>query len=131
MLYSKKVIQHFTRPHNWGRLKNADAKATVRNPKCGDLTHIYIKVGKNKGEEEIIKDIGFETLGCGAAIATSSAMTDMVKNKTLDEALKITLQDLADELEGLPPAKMHCGRLATEALRKAIKKYQDRGLGKK
>jgi len=124
MRYSKKVIQHFTHPHNWGKLKNADAEAAVVNPVCGDSICIYIKVGKNKREEEIIKNIKFETLGCGAAIATSSAMTDMAKNKTLDKALKITLQDLADELEGLPPAKMHCGRLATNALRKAIKKYK-------
>ncbi|MCD6149871.1 iron-sulfur cluster assembly scaffold protein [bacterium] len=131
MLYSKKVIQHFTHPHNWGKLKNADAETAVINPVCGDSISIYIKVSKNKKGEEIIKDIKFETLGCGAAIATSSAMTDMAKNKTLDKALKITLQDLADELEGLPPAKMHCGKLATGALRKAIKKYRDRGLGKK
>lgn len=130
MLYSKKVIQHFTHPHNWGKLKDADAEATVVNPVCKDSICIYIKVGQNKRGEEIIKDIKFETLGCGAAIATSSAMTDMVKNKTLDKASRITLQDLADELEGLPPAKMHCGKLATSALRKAIEKYQDRGLDK-
>ena len=131
MRYSKKVIRHFTHPHNWGKLKNADAESTIRNPVCGDLMSIYIKVGQNKRGEKIIKDIKFETLGCGAAIATSSAMTDMAKNKTLNKALKITLQNLADELEGLPPAKMHCGKLAISTLQKAIKKYQDRGINKK
>lgn len=131
MHYSKKLIRHFTHPHNWGALKNADAEASVRNPICGDTTRIYIRVGKNKRGEEIIKNIKFETLGCGAAIATASAMTEMVKNKKLDSALKITLQDITKELEGLPSAKMHCGKLAINALRKAVKKYQDRELDTK
>ncbi len=126
MQYSQKVIQHFIHPQNWGKLKNANAKAVVRNPICGDLMRLFIKIEKNKREEEIIKDIKFETLGCGAAIATSSVMTGIAKNKTLEQAMKISLKDISDELEGLPPAKRHCGKLAINALRKAIKKYKKR-----
>lgn len=122
--YSKKVLQHFMRPHNQGRIKNADAVAVVGNPVCGDIMRLYIKVDKNKKREDIIKDIKFETLGCGAAIATSSMITDMAKEKTLDEALKISRNDVADELDGLPPVKMHCSNLAAEALHKAVTEYK-------
>ena len=123
MPYSKKVIQHFTKPHNQGVIKNADGVGTVGNPVCGDIMKLYIKVSK-KGEKEIIEDVKFETLGCGAAIATSSMVTDLAKGKTLEEAEKITRQNVADELEGLPPTKMHCSNLAADALHEAIKDYK-------
>ncbi|MFA5777554.1 MAG: Fe-S cluster assembly scaffold protein NifU [Parcubacteria group bacterium] len=126
MPYSKKVIQHFTKPHNQGVIKNADGIGTVGNPVCGDIMKLYIKVAKNKKGEEIIEDIKFETLGCGAAIATSSMVTDLAKGRTLEEAEKITRQDVANELEGLPPTKMHCSNLAADALRKAIENYKNK-----
>ena len=122
--YSKKVIDHFTRPHNQGKLKTADGVGTVGNPKCGDIMRMYLKIEKNKKGEEIIKDIKFETLGCGAAISTSSMATDLAKGKTIEEALKITNKLVAEELGGLPTAKMHCSNLAADALHKAIKDYQ-------
>ncbi len=122
--YSKKVIDHFTRPHNQGAMKNADGVGTVGNPKCGDIMRMYIKVSKNKKGEEIIKDIKFETLGCGAAISTSSMATDLAKGKTIEEALKITNSSVAEELGGLPTPKMHCSNLAADALKKAIENYQ-------
>lgn len=122
--YSKKVIEHFTRPHNQGEIKKPSGTGTVGNPKCGDIMRMYVKVGKNKSGEEIIKDIKFETLGCGAAISTSSIATDMAKGKTLDEALKITNQMVADELGGLPKVKLHCSNLAADALRRAIEDYK-------
>lgn len=123
MQYSKKVLEYFTKPRNQGALKKSSAQATVGNPKCGDIMRIYIKVEKNEKGEEVITDIGFETLGCGAAIATSSMATEMAKGKTLQEALKITNQMVAEELGGLPSAKMHCSNLAADALRKAIQDY--------
>jgi len=126
MSYSKKVIQHFTKPHNQGAIKNADGVGTVGNPVCGDIMKLYIKVAKNKKGEEIIGDVKFETLGCGAAIATSSMITDLAKGKTLKEAEKITRQNVADELEGLPPTKMHCSNLAADALHEAIKNYKNK-----
>jgi len=125
MPYSKKVIEHFSKPHNQGVIKDADGVGTVGNPTCGDIMKLYIKVSKNK-EEEIIEDIKFETLGCGAAIATSSMITDLAKGKTLEEAEKITRQNVADELEGLPPVKMHCSNLAADALQKAIENYKSK-----
>ncbi|MFH0969599.1 MAG: iron-sulfur cluster assembly scaffold protein [Patescibacteria group bacterium] len=125
-MYSKKVIQYFTKPHNQGIIKNASGVGTVGNPVCGDIMKLYIKVSKNKEGEEYIKDVKFETLGCGAAIATSSMITDLAKGKTLEEAGKITRQNVADELEGLPPTKMHCSNLAAEALQKAIEDYKTR-----
>ncbi len=123
-MYSKKVIEHFTKPHNQGKIKNPDGIGMVGNPVCGDIMRIYIKVGKNNKKKEIIKDIKFETLGCAAAISTSSMITDLAKGKTLDEALKITRNDVAESLEGLPPIKMHCSNLAADGLRKAIKNYR-------
>jgi len=126
MNYSKKVIQHFTKPHNQGRIKNADGTGTVGNPKCGDVMRMYIKVSKNKKGEEIIKDIKFETLGCGAAISTSSMATDLAKGKTITEALQITNQTVAKELGGLPTPKMHCSNLAADALKKAIENYKQK-----
>jgi nitrogen fixation protein NifU and related proteins len=118
-MYSKKVIEHFTKPHNYGKMEEADAVGETGNPVCGDLMKIYIKV-----EGDIIKDIKFETLGCAAAIATSSMTTDLAKGKTLDEAMKISNKDIAKNLEGLPPVKMHCSNLAANALRNAIEKYR-------
>lgn len=124
--YSKKVLEHFTKPHNQGQIADADVVVTVGNPNCGDLMRFYLKVGKNKKGKEIIEDVKFETLGCGAAIATSSMATDLAKGKTLDDALKITRNDIADQLGGLPPAKMHCSMLADQALQKAIKEYREK-----
>ncbi|HAI74253.1 MAG TPA: iron-sulfur cluster assembly scaffold protein [Candidatus Moranbacteria bacterium] len=124
MNYSKKVINHFTHPHNQGVIKNPDGVGMVGNPTCGDLMKIYIKVKKNKNKKEIISDIKFETLGCASAIATSSMITDLAKNKPLDEAKKITRNDVAEALEGLPPVKMHCSNLASDALGEAIKDYE-------
>ena len=125
MQYSKKVLDHFTRPRNQGEIKKADAESVVGNPKCGDIMKIYLKIGKNDRGEEVIEDVKFQTLGCGAAIATSSMATDLVKGKTIDEAMKITNQKVAEELGGLPKAKLHCSNLAADAIRKAIKNYQE------
>jgi nitrogen fixation NifU-like protein len=122
-MYSKKVIEHFTHPHNQGVIKNADGVGMVGNPVCGDLMKIYIKV-KNLKNREVIQDIKFETLGCASAIATSSMITDLAKGKTLDQALKISRNDVADALEGLPPIKMHCSNLAADGLQAAIKNYR-------
>ncbi len=124
MKYSKKVIDHFTKPHNQGVIKNADGIGTVGNPKCGDVMRMYIKVTKNKQGNEIIKDVKFETLGCGAAISTSSMATDLAKGKTLDEVIKLTNKQVAEELGGLPNSKMHCSNLAADALHKAIANYK-------
>ena len=126
MAYSSKVIDHFTHPRNYGSMKDPDAIGEAGNPVCGDMMKIYIKVSKSKKggkTEEILKDIKFETLGCAAAIATSSMITQMAKGKTLESALKITRNQVADELGSLPPIKMHCSNLAAEALHKAIQDY--------
>jgi len=120
--YSEKVLDHFRNPRNVGTLKGENvATGRVGNPVCGDLMEIYIKV-----EDEKIKDIKFKTFGCGSAIATSSMITELVKGKTIDEALKVTRKDVADELDGLPPIKMHCSNLAADALHTAIKNYQSK-----
>ncbi len=123
-MYNEKVLNHFQSPHNQGAIADADGIGQVGNPICGDIMKIYIKVGTNKKGEEIINDIRFETLGCGAAIATSSMLTDMAKGKTLDEALKIGKLDIANELGGLPQAKLHCSVLAHEGLHEAINNYR-------
>lgn len=111
-------MEHFKNPRNMGEIQNADGIGTVGNPVCGDLMTVYIKVKDNR-----LEDIKFKTFGCGAAIATSSMITEMAKGKTLDEALKITRQDVADSLDGLPPIKMHCSNLAADALHSAIQDY--------
>jgi nitrogen fixation NifU-like protein len=116
--YSEKVMEHFRNPRNVGEIKDADGIGRVGNPVCGDLMEIQIKV-----ENNILKDVKFKTFGCGSAIATSSMITEMAKGKTLEEALKITRADVADELGGLPPIKMHCSNLAADALHAAIKDY--------
>ena len=118
-MYSKKVMDHFRNPRNIGEIPDADGIGTVGNPVCGDVMHIYIKVKNN-----IITDIKFKTFGCGAAIATSSMITELAKGKTLEEALKISRADVARSLNGLPPIKMHCSNLAADGLHAAIKDYQ-------
>jgi nitrogen fixation NifU-like protein len=118
--YSEKVLDHFRNPRNVGTLEGEDVVAgEVGNPVCGDLMKVYLKV-----EDDKIADVKFQTFGCGSAIATSSMITEMVKGKTLDEALKVTRQDVADELDGLPPVKMHCSNLAADALHEAINNYK-------
>ena len=125
-MYSKKVYEHFTRPHNQGIIKKPDGVGIVGNPVCGDLMKIYIKVNIQKGKE-VISDVKFETLGCAAAIATSSMVTDLAKGKTIEEAKKITRKNVAENLEGLPPAKLHCSNLAADALHAAIENYENKG----
>jgi len=120
-LYSKKVMQHFKNPKNMGEMKNADGVGEVGNPVCGDIMRVYIKVKNNK-----IEDIKFQTMGCIAAIATSSMVTELAKGKTLEEAKKITNKDVAESLGNLPPIKMHCSNLAANALRKAIEDYEEK-----
>jgi len=121
--YTKKVIEHFKNPHNMGRIKNPDGVGKVGNAVCGDVMWLYIKVGKNKKGREIIKDVKFETYGCVAAIATSSVITDLVKGKPIEEALKFNRQENVKELGGLPPVKIHCSVLAADALYEAIYDY--------
>jgi nitrogen fixation NifU-like protein len=118
-MYSEKVMELFRNPKNMVEIENPDGVGKIGNPKCGDLMELYIKV-----ENDIITDVKFKTFGCAAAIATSSMITEMVKGKTLDEAMKITREDVADELEGLPPVKMHCSNLAADALKAAIEDYR-------
>lgn len=122
--YSEKVVEHFKNPRNVGQIPDADGVGTVGNPICGDLMSIYIKVKDGR-----IEDIKFMTFGCGAAIATSCMITEMAKGKTIEEALKITRKDVAEELDGLPPIKMHCSNLAADALHAAIKDYLEKKSG--
>ena len=117
--YNEKVKDHFFNPRNVGEIKDADGVGTVGNPQCGDIMTIYIKVKDNR-----IDDIKFKTFGCAAAIASTSIATEMVKGKTLNEAEKLTREDVANELGGLPAIKMHCSNLAADALREAIKDYR-------
>jgi nitrogen fixation NifU-like protein len=124
--YSKKVMEHFMNPRNVGVIENPDGYGKVGNPVCGDVMEIYIKV-----KDDIITDIKFRTFGCGSAIATSSMVTELAKGKHIDEAVKITRGDVASELEGLPPQKMHCSNLAADALHEAIKDYKNRRQKKK
>jgi nitrogen fixation NifU-like protein len=119
MQYTNKVIEHFKNPHNQGEMKDADVVGQAGNPVCGDVMKMYLKINKN-----VIKDIKFETLGCAAAIAVSSSLTDLVKGKTLGEALKINKNDIVKDLGGLPQPKIHCSMLGIEALHKAIKEYK-------
>jgi len=125
-MYSPKVMMHFSNPQNVGEIPDADGVGTVGNPVCGDMMTIYLKI-----KDDRIEDIKFKTFGCGAAIATSSMVTIMAKGKTLDEALKITRDDVAKELDGLPPQKMHCSNLAAEALTAAIEDYRKKQAEKK
>jgi len=120
-MYSEKVMDHFINPRNVGEIDDADGIGEVGNAKCGDIMKIYIKV-----ENDVIVDVKFKTFGCGAAIATSSMATEMVKGKTIDEALQITNKAVAEALDGLPPVKMHCSVLAEEALKSAIEDYRNK-----
>lgn len=118
-MYSSKVIDHFKNPHNQGEIEDADAVGQEGNPVCGDIMKIYIKVKEGR-----ISDIKFETLGCAAAIAVSSALTDLAKGKTLDEAMAITKDGIVEDLGGLPAPKIHCSMIGVEALRQAIDNYR-------
>ncbi|MGB9599549.1 MAG: Fe-S cluster assembly scaffold protein NifU [Myxococcota bacterium] len=118
-MYSEKVMDHFKNPRNVGEIQDADGIGEVGNPACGDIMKIYIKVKDNR-----IEDIKFKTFGCGAAIATSSMVTEMVKGKTLEEALTVSNRQVAEALDGLPPIKMHCSNLAADALHAAIEDYK-------
>ncbi len=119
MMYSEKVMEHFSNPRNVGVLKDADGVGEVGNPVCGDMMSFYIKV-----EGDRLSDVKFQTFGCGAAIAVSSMVSEMAMGKTLDEAMQITNQDVADELGGLPGNKMHCSNLGADALHKAIEDFR-------
>ena len=125
-MYSEKVMDHFRNPRNVGEIPDADGVGSVGNPVCGDMMTISIKVKENK-----IADIKFKTFGCGAAVATSSMITELAKGKNLDDAMIITREDVADSLGGLPPVKMHCSNLAADALKEAIKDYRGKKRGKK
>jgi len=121
-MYTSKVLKYFHNPKNLGKIKNADGVGKVGNIACGDMMYLYVKIGKIKGKE-VITNIKFQTFGCVAAIATSSAITEMVKGKTIEEALKVTNKRIIDSLEGLPLIKIHCSVLAIEALAEAIYDY--------
>lgn len=125
-MYSEKVMDHFSNPRNVGEIEDANAVGQVGNPQCGDIMKIYMKIND---ETQIIEDVKFKTFGCGAAIATSSMATELVKGKTVEEALKLTNQAVAEALDGLPPIKMHCSNLAEEAVHAAIANYyESRGM---
>lgn len=122
-MYTEKVIDHFREPHNRGKMENYSAIGKVGNIVCGDVMWLYIKVDKDDTGRDIITDISWETFGCTAAIATSSMVSDLAKGKTVEEAIAVTNQDVASELGGLPPVKMHCSALAADALNEAIHAY--------
>jgi nitrogen fixation NifU-like protein len=124
-MYTEKVMDHFTNPRNVGEIVNADGIGEVGNAKCGDIMRIYLDI-----EGDIIKDVKFKTFGCGAAVATSSMVTEMVKGKTIEEALVISNAAVAEALGGLPPEKMHCSNLAADALHAAIENYRKKLLTK-
>ena len=119
MEYTEQVMDHFMNPRNMGEMEDASGVGTVGNAKCGDIMRIYIKV-----ENDVIVDVKFKTFGCGAAIATSSMATELVKGKTVAEALELTNQAVAEALDGLPPVKMHCSMLAEQAIHAAVEDYQ-------
>lgn len=118
-MYSEKVMDHFSNPRNVGEIENADGVGQVGNPKCGDIMKVYLKI-----ENDVIVDVKFKTFGCGAAVATSSMATELIKGKTLEEASKITNKAVMEALDGLPPAKVHCSVLAEEAVAAAINDYR-------
>lgn len=120
-MYSDKVMDHFSNPRNVGEIDNADGVGEVGNASCGDIMKIFLKV-----EDNVIKDIKFKTFGCGAAIATSSMVTEMAMGKTIDEAMELTNAAVAEALDGLPTQKMHCSNLAADALHEAIKNYKEK-----
>jgi nitrogen fixation NifU-like protein len=118
MLYSDKVMDHFMHPRNVGEIEDASATGTVGNAKCGDIMKVYLKI-----EGDIVVDAKFKTFGCGSAIATSSMATEMIKGRTIDEALSLTNKAVAEALDGLPPVKMHCSLLAEQAVKEAFREY--------
>ena len=120
-LYSEKVMEHFRNPRNVGVIENADGLGEVGNAKCGDIMKIYLKI-----ENDIVTDVKFETFGCGSAIASSSMATEMIRGRSIEEALELTNQAVTEALGGLPPHKVHCSVLAEEAVRAAVKDYYDR-----
>ena len=120
-MYSEKVMDHFMNPRNVGEIEEADGVGEVGNAKCGDIMKMYLKI-----EDGIVIDAKFKTFGCGAAVATSSMSTELIIGKTIDEALEITNKSVAEALDGLPPAKMHCSNLAEEAIKAAIDDYKKR-----
>ena len=124
-MYSETVMDHFKNPRNVGTIEDASGMGEIGNPLCGDMMSIYLEV-----EDEIIKDIKFQTFGCGAAIAVSSMLTEIAKGKTIEEAKKITNKDVAEALDGLPKNKLHCSNLGADALHAAIQDYEDRKAGK-
>ena len=121
--YSKQVIEHFRHPHNFGIIKNATTVGQVGNLACGDVMKLYLKISKNQDGQDFIKDVKFETMGCAAAIATSSVVTDLAKGKTLEEAIRLDNKDVIKSLEHLPDIKIHCSLLAINALNEAIYNY--------
>jgi nitrogen fixation NifU-like protein len=121
IMYSDNVMDHFANPRNVGEIPDANGVGEIGNPTCGDITKIYLKI-----EDNVIKDIKFKTFGCAAAVASSSMLTEMAKGKTLEEALKITDEAVAEMLGGLPPQKMHCSNMAAEAMQKAIEDYKEK-----
>lgn len=129
MVYSEKVMEHFKHPRNMGEMKDADGVGMVGNKVCGDVMKIFIKVGRSGGND-VIKDIRFQTFGCVSAIATTSMATELAKGKTLESASRMTRDDVAKKLGGLPPIKMHCSNLATEALAAAIQDYYAKNASK-
>jgi nitrogen fixation protein NifU and related proteins len=120
-MYSEKVLDHFSNPRNVGEIENPDGIGLVGNPKCGDIMKMYLRI-----ENDIILDAKFKTFGCGAAVATSSMATELIKGKTIEDALKITNEAVAEALDGLPPVKMHCSNLAEEAIKAALEDYMKR-----
>ena len=124
-MYNDKVIEHYNNPRNVGAIEDASGIGEVGNPVCGDIMKMYLKI-----ENNIIVDVKFKTFGCGAAIATSSISTEMIKGKTIEEALKLSNKDVVNELGGLPPVKLHCSVLAEEAIRNAIADYYRKQGGK-
>lgn len=118
-MYSEKVMEHFTNPHNMGEIENPSGVGTVGNARCGDIMRMYFDID----EDGIIKDVKFKTFGCGAAVATSSIATDLVLGKTVEEALEVTNKAVVEALEGLPPQKLHCSILAEEAIHAALWDY--------
>ena len=120
MVYSEKVLDHFQNPRNVGEIPDADGVGMVGNAKCGDIMQMFIKVS----EDEVIEDVKFKTFSCGAAIATSSMATELIKGKRIDEALSLTNEAVVEALEGLPPVKIHCSVLAEEAVKAAVDDYR-------
>ena len=121
-MYTEKVLDHFSNPRNMGEVEGANGIGTVGNAKCGDIMQISLKIN----DEGIIEDVGFKTFGCGAAIATSSMATEMIKGKSIEEALQLSNSAVVEALEGLPPAKIHCSVLAEEAVKAALEDYHKR-----